>query len=107
MVLLGVLIALGVDSWWQGREERERELAYLRSINSDLAATVETLQSAIESDSARILTLDSAFVVFRGGEDVQLQELLGLLAITLSPFNLNTGTLNALVGTGDIGAGSV
>lgn len=103
VVLLGVLIALGVDSWWQGRAERGRELAYLRSINADLAVTVESLQSAIESDSAIFNRLDSALVVLWGQEDVAVQELSRLVAIVLPPFKLNIGTLNALVGTGDIG----
>ena len=103
VVLMGVLIALGVDSWWQGRAERGRELAYLRSINADLAVTVESLQSAIEGDSANFNRLDSALVFLVGQEDVPVQELSRLTATTIVPFKLNTGTLNALVGTGDIG----
>ena len=35
-VLVGILIAFGIDAWWQERSERVTEQAYLEALNSEL-----------------------------------------------------------------------
>ena len=103
VVLLGVLIALGVDSWWEGLEDRDRERAYLEAIRTDLAETVEALDSGIHSDSVSQIQMDSLGAVLGAPGDRDTEGWGRLLAFTLSYQPLNLGTLEALIQTGDIG----
>ena len=52
-VFLGVLIALAADAWWQGREEIDREMWYLRAIQADMTETIEDADVALGQDSVQ------------------------------------------------------
>ncbi|GHB95301.1 hypothetical protein GCM10010080_03420 [Thermomonas carbonis] len=41
--MAGVLVALAVNAWWQGRQERQVEIAYLQQLHVDLQASSQTL----------------------------------------------------------------
>ena len=49
VVVTGVLIALAINAWWQGRQNSQREHAYLSEIRRDLIATETSLQNSIEN----------------------------------------------------------
>lgn len=57
LVIVGVLIALAVDSWWGDRKDRERERAYLRQLLSDTRTTEARLQESIEEDSITLVNV--------------------------------------------------
>lgn len=50
LIVGGVLIALALDSWWQGREDRDREAAYLHQLLADLRETQSRLEESIAGD---------------------------------------------------------
>ena len=48
MIMLGILGALAVDSWWDERAERAAEVEYLQSLKADFEANREELKAALE-----------------------------------------------------------
>ena len=57
LVVLGVLVALAVDSWWEVRQEREDERVYLQRLIEDLvedSAVLALVDSATSEDVAEL-----------------------------------------------------
>ncbi len=105
LIIVGVLIALAVDSWWADRSDRERERAYLRQLLSDIQATEVRLQETITEDSLTLATvnrfLDAAYTFHSAAEPakaVPSVDSLGRWAVTAyASFVPLTGTYTALV----------
>jgi hypothetical protein len=104
VIVVGVLVALGVEAGREARAERVREAAYLEQLGSDLAATAEALAEAIAEDeralgnaqsairglaSARVPAADSLRVWVAGATDG-------------SSFHPTMGTVRALVEGGEM-----
>jgi len=51
VIVTGVLVALGLDSWTQGRRDRDRELAYLSDLYDELVASIEVTSGVIEFET--------------------------------------------------------
>ena len=51
LIVGGVLIALTLDAWWQGRQERQQEIVYLEQLLADLEETQRRLHGSIAGDS--------------------------------------------------------
>lgn len=58
VIVLGVLVALGVDAWSDQRDIRSREVELLRSLATDLRGSLEVLNRDNDSTLARVATLD-------------------------------------------------
>lgn len=104
VVVTGVLVALAVGAWWQGRQEAVQERAYLRQLAADLH---ETEQAALASD-AFLRPVDRAgsrlWLAFYGAEPPPQDTLLAwaersMWTSTVRPV---LGTAEALVATGDL-----
>jgi hypothetical protein len=54
MIMLGILGALAVDSWWDERAERVAEVDYLQSLKADFEANREELNASIEVERRKI-----------------------------------------------------
>lgn len=52
LIVGGVLIALTLDAWWAGHQERQQEIAYLEQLLADLEETQRRLHASIAGDSA-------------------------------------------------------
>ena len=101
VVVLGVLIALGADSWWQRHEDTARELSYLRAIRADMMETLSSIDDVNERLRGWILAADSigtAIVAAEPADDAPF-DWPGLFGDT--PV-LSTGTLDALVQSGEL-----
>ncbi len=100
VIVAGVLIALGADSWWEQRQERRRANEYLQQLLVDFRGTERQLQNAIAGDTKK-LELASRVIdrAFRG----QLPPIDSLeLPTGYHFFHPLTGTLTALVEGGDL-----
>ena len=51
VIVVGVLIALGVDTWWAGVQDRQLESAALESLSSELGVAEDQLQDYVGRDS--------------------------------------------------------
>ena len=101
IIVVGVLIALAADAWWQGREEARRELEYLLAVQSDMAEAGPALMNAIQKDSA-IFSLDQALadrLRSPGSSDTSDSFQISMVFADVS---IPSGTIRALIGTGDI-----
>jgi hypothetical protein len=100
LIVSGVLIALGVDSAWQARQERQRELAYLEQLLSDARETEEGLRQSIAGDSIMLVrverVLDQAFYNRVPARDTFS------IPTGYQQFRPLTGTYTALVQNGDL-----
>lgn len=51
VVVVGILLALGLQSWWQGREDDARGAAFQRQVLADVIKTHATYKKAIVTDT--------------------------------------------------------
>jgi len=100
----GVLVALAVGAWWQGRQDAATERAYLRQLAADLR---ETERAAADAD-AFLRPVDRAgsllWLAFYEAERPPRDTLLAWAerAMWTSAVRPVTGTAEALVATGDL-----
>jgi len=64
LVVIGILIALQVNEWNQNRNERERELGYLKEIKTNLASDSLNLKVVIDFNNNKIKVYDSITSMF-------------------------------------------
>ena len=104
VILVGILLALAVDSGWDRRQDERRAGVYLEQLRAELTVTSDDVERALARESG---VLSSAERVLRGVYEPQLppaDSLTGWLArmFTSSSFIPTTSTVEALVATGDI-----
>ena len=100
VIVVGVLIALGADSWWEKRQERRQAQEYVQQLLVDFRETERQLHNAIAGDT-RTFEMASRVVdrAFRG----QFPPTDSLdLPTGYHFFHPLTGTLTALVQGGDL-----
>src|SRR5688500_17187949 len=100
VIVAGVLIALGADSWWEHRQERRRAEEYLRQLLVDFRATERQIEYAIAGDTEKFeLASRVTDRAFRGhfppSDSLELPT-------GYHQFIPRTGTLTALVQGGDL-----
>lgn len=104
VVVTGVLVALAVGAWWQGRQDAAEERAYLRQLAADLR---ETERAARDAD-AYLRPVDRAgtllWLSFYGPEAAPRDSLLAWAerSAWTSTVRPVVGTAEALVATGDL-----
>lgn len=105
VVVAGILVALGLQAWWQERQDATRGAEFQRQILSDARATERSLRESIAQDRAhytatRLLSaaLYAPEVPTRGQTLQWLQSYSGWIA---DPRPV-VGNVNALIQTGDI-----
>ena len=100
LIVGGVLIALTLDAWWDGRQERRQEIAYMTQLLFDLRETESRLHASIAGDAETLNVLgsilDRAFV----GPPPPSDSL--RLPTGYSQFRPLTGTHIALVKSGNL-----
>jgi hypothetical protein len=104
IIVLGVLVALAVDSWWQGLEERERETQYLAQLLNHAEENARVLGKALAEETSRDSTLASIVGAQRGSTSIPQDSAtvwLGKDPLSYSDPRLRLGTLDALLSTGD------
>ena len=68
IVVLGVLTAVGINAWWQGRQDAASEANYLALISRDLGQMTDDLESLEAFETSQI---EDGFVAYRtiSGQD--------------------------------------
>jgi hypothetical protein len=103
VVITGILIALTLQAWWQGRGDLRTERNYLERLLLDTRENERLVDSRIASDSIlreRSLRMSA---ILRDRLPLPPQDTLAALSrISSSGFSLVTATYDALVATGDI-----
>ena len=105
VVVAGILLALGLQSWWQDRENQSRGDAYQRQILSDVRQTRATYEKAIANDrelraaTARLSDALSSKQSLQGDEALQW---LRWRSGWFSDPRPVTGNVYSLIDTGEI-----
>lgn len=104
IVVLGVLTAVGINAWWQGRQDAASEDAYLRQIAADLDATVDLLAQTGDELAPSERAADRLFESFRTAEPLPADSILVLVSVATILHHVNPvlSTIEALVATGDL-----
>mgnify|MGYP001164766613 CR=1 FL=1 len=103
-IVVGVLIALGVNSWWENRRERAQELVNLRILLDATVANQQRVADAIGLDSishdhmGRVLT----FVRTSGVPLPDSMEVMAWRGMWFSDFHPLTGAYNAVASGGGL-----
>jgi hypothetical protein len=105
LIVVGVLIALAANAWWQARADRERERVYIRQLLADARESERALRPAFQLDSTtahgmqRLLSaLDRVPVPPRDSLRAWMQR----PPVVYSAPRPRLGTVNALIQTGEI-----
>ena len=67
VIVVGVLVALGLESWWQGRQDRALAHEYLESLQAELRSSVSTVESVSFVTGLKRLWLDRAIAIYEAG----------------------------------------
>lgn len=104
IIVVGVLIAFGLNSWWDGRTTALRERAYLRALASDVDQNVSRLEAQIETDRRVLESTQGLLERTKAAGPVAQDSARALLAnVFLSArFEPVMGTYEALVSSGDL-----
>ena len=105
IIAAGVLAALGAQAWWEGRQEREHERAYLVQLLRDTRDNEQRLTASIVEDSAAGVATARALAALESSAPPPVPDsLVGWImqAGRASDFKPLTGTYRALLGTGDL-----
>ena len=71
VIVLGVLLALGLDDFWTARQERDLELQYLRRLQADVRADIDYIDQVIrERLDIKLQSLAVIAPIVRGREPV-------------------------------------
>ena len=104
IVVLGVLTAVGINAWWQGRQDAASEETYLRQLAADLRETVRVTEEADEYMADIDRAGGRIWDAFYAPEPPPRDSLLAWRAVAADtrPVYPVLGTLEALVATGDL-----
>lgn len=105
VVVAGILVALGLQAWWQNRQDSLRSEEYQQQVLSDVRVSERTLRESIASDgahhSATRLLSTALYASDIPTGDQTLQWLQSYTGWTADPRPI-LGNVNALIQTGEI-----
>ena len=105
VVVAGILVALGLQAWWQNRQDSSRSAEYQQQVLSDVRVTERTLRRSIVIDRARYsatrLLSTALYASDIPTRDQALQWLQSYSGFIADPRPI-LGNVNALIQTGEI-----
>lgn len=106
-IVVSILLAFGIDAWWESRQQRAAELDALRAIREEFQANEELLSHVHEMHGAALKASDALLVLVQTTPD-QLPAADSLESLLQSVRNNWTydpvdGALNSLLDAGDLG----
>jgi len=105
VVVAGILVALGLQAWWQDRQDSSRGADYQKQILSDVRATERSLRESIVIDQAHYAAnrlLSTALYAPDGPTREQSLQWLQSYSGWIADPRPVLGNVNALIQTGEI-----
>ena len=108
LIVSGVTVALGAESWWSGREARVREQVYIAQLREDAAQTSRRLAAAIAQEEMQLGAKTAIRDALLLGHPIPVDSAQAWLvdrrgSMYYSDPRVLDGTLVALVESGDLG----
>ncbi|MBS1558940.1 MAG: hypothetical protein JST69_09470 [Bacteroidetes bacterium] len=104
LVVIGILIALQVNTWNDQRAQRNKELTYLRNLKKDLSLTISQLNTYIEMRETQIKSANIVLEYFEGkpiiNPELLFQDMINVYTWKL--FFQTNNTFQELINTGDL-----
>jgi hypothetical protein len=103
MIMLGILGALAVDSWWDERAERVAEVDYLQSLKADFEANREELKASLEKEHRKInIGKEIHSIIQSGLTKTQQREIIEKIGefYWMYKWRPATGTYDEMMGSG-------
>ena len=106
LVVIGILIALQVNNWNEGRQNRIVEEQYFRSLMTDLEQDSLLLYSEVEAYNEELVEL-SSYIQRMSTDEVTIDTVIQIARYEFLPFfnpsnELNRNTITTLLSTGDL-----
>ena len=105
VIVASILLAFGIDAWWEGRQEEVRASEHLAALLDDVAANLQDVDEATRDTENVLAAARSARSLFASGwTDVPADSVLRLviLAAAIDVHQPVTGAYDQLVSTGDM-----
>jgi hypothetical protein len=104
LMVLSILIAFGLDAWWDGSQVRRNERAALLGLRAEFESNRDLLQSAMEAHEQVLASTKSLLGIIgpTAVSDTTLENDLNVLLGTHT-FDPPTGTLDGLLNSGQLG----
>jgi hypothetical protein len=105
VVVAGILVALGLQAWWQNRQDSSRGAEHQQQILADVRATERTLRESIAIDRAHYATTRLLSTALYAPDPPTPEQTLAWLRSYsgwIADPRPVVGNLNALIQTGDI-----
>ena len=67
VIVVSILLAFGIDAWWEGRQERAEEDRYINALLDEAYAAADELEIDRQARDGRLAALDSLQVYFASG----------------------------------------
>jgi hypothetical protein len=105
LVVLGILIAIQINSWYSYKADRKQERIYLEQYKGDLETNLNELDRVIKKQQAVIESGDLLYKVHKGSAAVQPFDSLQYNILQMANYTLfmsEEGTVNDILGSGHL-----
>lgn len=105
LIIAGVLVALAVNTWWQGRQDRSREQAYLAQLLEDTRENERRLGAALAEETRTLAAEKSLLYALRSPAPIPSDSTAAwgrAGPLNYSDPRLLLGTVTALQQSGDL-----
>jgi uncharacterized protein DUF6090 len=104
LVVIGILIALSINTWNEKRKERNKELIYLANINEDIKLNIASLEEFIEVRTETVAAVDSLLVYFNNPQllNINTFNYYNLIILEWYPFIQHSNTYDELLNSGNL-----
>jgi hypothetical protein len=104
-IVASILLAFGIDAWWQDRQTRQEEQQVLQGLKAEFTSIREVLEEHLDIHMQGLQSLEKLLIAIEhgaSGEDGSIVEsaVEDLLAPTTS--DIGNGTLDALLSSGRV-----
>lgn len=105
MIVLSILLAFGIDAWWDEAQDRREERLALLALHEEFRANLSHLSAAHEvhrAFAADLTRLEALLAASPSGESLEVVDSLLVPLISFRTPDPATGTLNTLLASGRI-----
>jgi len=105
LVVLGILIAIQINSWYSDKADRKQERIYLEQYQRDLRTNLVELDRVISKQQKTINSADLLYEVHKGRKEVQPYDSLQYNIIDMANYTIcmsEEGTINDILGSGNL-----
>ncbi len=105
LIAFGIIAAFSVQAWWENKQDRDAELAYLISLQQDFTANRENFVDHIDSISTVIESINTVFSILAdskaNGLPDSFSKTLGRAYFVYTTVTV-TGTYDDMVNSGNL-----